>query len=328
MSATPFRSGFAALIGRPNVGKSTLVNALVGEKVAIVSPKPQTTRHRIQAVLTRPHAQVVFIDTPGLHKPRHMLGEYMTKAAQSAIPDVDVVLFVVDGSEGPKARDRWIAERLAHVEKPIVLVVNKLDAFRDADASGEGDGEHEGYQPSADELAALAQRFGDERVARAVAPFLPLGQFTHVAPVSAVTGQGLDELVDALVAQLPEGPQYFPDDWVTDSPEQFLVAELIREQVLHLTEDEVPHSVAVVVEEMKPRPGRELVDVRATIIVDRESQKGIIIGKQGSMLKRIGQGARREIERLLGSQVNLELWVKAKPGWRDRAGSLQELGFR
>ncbi|MFO7265128.1 MAG: GTPase Era [Limnochordales bacterium] len=328
MSEKPFRSGYVALIGRPNVGKSTLVNALVGEKVAIVSDKPQTTRHRIRGVLTRPDAQIVFVDTPGLHKPRHLLGEYMAKAAQGAIPDVDIVLFVVDGAEGPRARDRWIAERLARVDKPIILVVNKLDAFGTVPPAEDEEGAPERPEPSPEELQELTARFGDERTARCVAPFLSLGSFEHVAPVSAVTGEGLDALVEALIARLPEGPKYYPDDWITDAPEQFMVAELIREQVLHNTEDEVPHSVAVVVEEMKRRPDRDLIDIRATIVVDRESQKGIIIGKQGSMLKRIGQAARMEIERLLGSQVHLDLWVKAKPGWRDRAGSLQELGFR
>lgn len=296
MGDSPFRSGFVALIGRPNVGKSTLVNSLVGEKVVIVSDKPQTTRHRIQAVLTRSDAQIVFIDTPGLHKPRHRLGEYMTTAAQSAIPDVDVILFVVDGAAGVTARDRWVARRLADVNTPTMLVVNKMDLVDD-----------------------------DETV---VAPFLELSNFVHVARLSALTGAGTSALVDEIIGRLPEGPMYFPDDWVTDRPEQFLVAEFIREQVLHNTEQEVPHSVAVLVEEMKRREGRDLVDVRATIIVERESQKGIVIGRDGAMLKKIGQAAREEIERMLGSQIHLELWVKAKPGWRDRPGSLQELGFR
>lgn len=300
MSDTPFRSGFAALIGRPNVGKSTLLNSLVGEKVAIVSDKPQTTRHRIQAVLTRDDAQVVFIDTPGLHKPKHRLGEYMAKTAHSVIPDVDVVLFVVDGAVGVTGRDRWIARRLADARPPVMLIVNKMD---------------------------LVTAQGIDQV-EAVAPFLELGNFVHVAALSALMGGGTTELVDEIVDRLPEGPKYFPDDWVTDRPEQFLIAEFIREQVLHNTEQEVPHSVAVLVEEMKPREGRDLIDVRATIIVDRESQKGIIIGREGAMLKRIGQAARAEIENLLGSQIHLQLWVKAKPGWRDRAGSLQELGFQ
>lgn len=305
-----------AVVGRPNVGKSTLVNGLVGEKVAIVSDKPQTTRHRIQAVLTRGDAQVVFVDTPGLHKPRHRLGEYMTREARSVIPEVDVLLFVVDGGAGVTGRDRWIAERLAEARSPVVLVVNKIDLVDETGAAPE-------HIPE-----ALTAQFGRGPIAAAVAPFLELGAFASVHAVSARTGRGLRELVDDIAARLPEGPKYFPDDWVTDRPEQFLVAEFIREQVLHNTEQEVPHSVAVLVEEMKPRRGRDLVDVRATIIVERDSQKGIVIGRDGAMLKRIGQAARQEIQRLLGSQVHLELWVKAKPGWRDRAGSLQELGFR
>lgn len=300
MSDTAFHSGFAALIGRPNVGKSTLLNSFIGAKVAIVSDKPQTTRHRIQAVLTRDDAQIVFVDTPGLHKPKHRLGEYMTKTAQSVIPDVDVVLFVVDGAAGVTARDRRIAELLADAGPPVILVINKMDLVTVEEA---------------DQEALLA-------------PFLELGKFVHVAAVSAVTGTGTAELVEEIIARLPEGPKYFPDDWMTDRPEEFLIAEFIREQVLHNTEQEVPHSVAVVVDEMSPREGRDLIDVRATIFVERESQKGIIIGRGGTMLKRIGQAAREEIEHLLGSQIHLDIWVKAKPGWRDRAGSLQEFGFQ
>jgi len=291
-----FRSGFAAIIGRPNVGKSTLLNCMVGAKVAIVSDKPQTTRHRIQAVLTRPDAQVVFIDTPGLHKPKHKLGDYMVRVARAAWNEVDVILFVVDGAAGVRSGDRLIAKELAGIRTPAALVVNKLDLVQDTGA--------------------------------AVAAFQELGTFAYVAPVSAVTGAGIEELVSWIVAQMPEGPKYFPDEWVTDRPEEFLIAELIREQVFHLTQEEVPHSVAVVVEEMSRRQDRDLVDVRATIVVDKESQKGIIIGQGGRMLKEIGRLARLEIERLLGSQINLQLWVKAKPGWRDRPGALQELGYR
>lgn len=296
MEGTKVRSGFAAIIGRPNVGKSTLLNMVVGAKVAIVSDKPQTTRHRIQAVLTRPDAQVVFIDTPGVHKPKHLLGDYMVKVARATWNEVDVILFVVDGASGVRSGDRLIAKELATVNTPTALVVNKMDLVKDR--------------------------------AGAVQAFAELGTFAHVAPVSALTGEGTAELVDWLVAQLPEGPKYFPDEWVTDRPEEFLVAELIREQVFHHTQEEVPHSVTVVVEEMRKRPDRDLVDIHATIIVERDSQKGIIIGQGGRMLKEIGRMARMEIEALLGSQINLQLWVKTKPGWRDRPGALQELGYR
>lgn len=296
MEETKLRSGFAAIIGRPNVGKSTLLNMVVGAKVAIVSDKPQTTRHRIQAVLTRPDAQVVFIDTPGVHKPKHLLGDYMVQVARATWNEVDVILFVVDGASGVRSGDRLIAKELASVSTPAALVVNKLDLVKDREAAVEAFGE--------------------------------LGTFAHVAPVSAVTGEGTAELVDWLVAQLPEGPKYFPDEWVTDRPEEFLAAELIREQVFHHTQEEVPHSVTVVVEQMNKRPDRDLVDVHATIIVERDSQKGIIIGQGGRMLKEIGRMARREIEALLGSQINLQLWVKTKPGWRDLPGALQELGYR
>jgi len=296
VEGTKLRSGFAAIIGRPNVGKSTLLNMVVGAKVAIVSDKPQTTRHRIQAVLTRPDAQVVFIDTPGVHKPKHLLGDYMVQVARATWNEVDVILFVVDGASGVRSGDRLIAKELANVNTPTALVVNKMDLVKDR--------------------------------AVAVQAFAELGTFAHVAPVSALTGEGTAELVEWLVAQLPEGPKYFPDEWVTDRPEEFLVAELIREQVFHHTQEEVPHSVTVVVEEMRKRPDRDLVDIHATIIVERDSQKGIIIGQGGRMLKEIGRMARMEIEALLGSQINLQLWVKTKPGWRDRPGALQELGYR
>lgn len=297
MSDTGFRSGFVGLIGRANVGKSTLLNRFVGEKVAIVSEKPQTTRNRIQAVLTRPAAQIVFIDTPGLHESRHRLGDYMQRVTHGALAEVDVVLFVVDGSAGVTARDRRVAQLLAGHRAPVILVVNKVDLVKQ------------------NTVPVVTERFAE------------LGTFARSVPLSALTGDGTSELVDEIVRLLPEGPQYFPDDWVTDRPERFLVAEFIREQVLHHTEEEVPHSVGVLIEEMRVREGSDLVDVRATIIVNRDSQKGIIIGRGGQMLKQIGSAARAEIERMLGSQIHLQLWVKAKPGWRDRPGSLQEMGY-
>lgn len=297
MTDAGHRSGFVGLVGRANVGKSTLLNRFIGEKIAIVSDKPQTTRNRIEAVLTRPDAQIVFIDTPGLHESRHRLGDYMQKVTHGALAEVDIILFVVDGARGVTERDRAAAQLLKGQKAHVLLVVNKIDLM--------------------DEAA----------VAETVAQFVELGEFVSVAPLSALTGEGTGSLVDDIVALLPEGPQYFPDDWLTDRPERFLVAEFIREQVLHYTEEEVPHSVGVLIEEMRARDDAELVDVRATILVERESQKGIIIGRGGRMLKQIGTAARAEIERMLGSQIHLQLWVKAKPGWRNRPGSLQELGY-
>ncbi|MBX5475675.1 MAG: GTPase Era [Clostridia bacterium] len=292
-----YRSGFAALIGRPNVGKSTLLNALVGHKVAIVSDKPQTTRNRILGVRHFPGGQVVFVDTPGLHKPRHLLGERMVRSALGALDGIDIVCLVVDLSEpAPGEGDRAAAEAVSRAAAPVLLVGNKRD------------------------------RVPRQELEPRLLAYRALGDFAAALAVSAVTGEGLDGLVDALRAHLPEGPEYFPDDQVTDQPEQRVAAELIREQVLHLTRDEVPHSVAVAIDEFARRPNGVLY-VAATIYVERESQKGIIIGRGGRMLKAIGQGARQEIEALLGTRAFLELHVKVKPDWRNRAGSLEELGF-
>ncbi|MBE3589605.1 MAG: GTPase Era [Firmicutes bacterium] len=293
----PYRSGFAALIGRPNVGKSTLLNALVGHKVAIVSDKPQTTRNRILGVRHFPGGQVVFVDTPGLHRPRHLLGERMVRAALGALEGIDVACLVVDLSEpSPGEGDRAAAEAVLRAPAPVLLVGNKVDRVPRKDV----------------ETRLWAYR--------------ALGSFAGAVAVSALTGEGLPEILEALRAHLPEGPEYFPEDQVTDQPEQRVAAELIREQVLHLTRDEVPHSVAVAVEAFAPRPNGVLY-IGATIYVERESQKGILIGRGGRMLKAIGQGARQAIEALLGTRVYLELHVKVKPDWRNRAGALEELGY-
>jgi GTP-binding protein Era len=287
------RAGFVALIGRPNVGKSTMLNALVGRKVAIVSDKPQTTRHRIAGVMHRGEDQVVFLDTPGVHRPRHRLGEYMSRAAVSALEGVDAACLVVDAtSPVPGPGDRRAAELVAGAGCPAFLVLNKVDV------GGEG----------------------------ALPAYAALAPFRATFAVSALTGQGLPELAEALVAAMPEGHPYFPADAVTDRPEEFLVAELVREQVFALTRDEVPHAVHVAVDEMTPRAGG-LVFIAATIYVERESQKGIVIGAGGRMLKEIGTRARAEITRILGSPVYLQLRVKVKEGWRDRPGSLQSLGY-
>ncbi len=293
-----FRSGFVALVGRPNVGKSTLLNTLVGQKVVIVSDKPQTTRNQIRCILNRPDAQVIFLDTPGLHKPKHRLGERMVQVAQNTLSEVDIVAFLVDVADGIGAGDRYIAQMLAGAPTPVLLIANKIDLVP-------GGMDVESYCRSE----------------------LPDLNAAEVLPVSALTGRGVDRLVDAIVERLPEGPKFYPEEWVTDQPERFVVAELIREKVLHHTEEEVPHAVAVYVERMEKREGQELVDIDATLYVERDSQRGILIGKGGSMIKRIGTEARREIEAILGSQINLQLWVKVKRDWRDKEGALRELGY-
>lgn len=290
------RSGFVAVVGRPNVGKSTLLNSLVKQKVAIVSDKPQTTRNTIQAVLTLPEAQVIFIDTPGIHQPLHKLGEYMVKAAKAALDEVDLICFVADITRWTKL-DEEILELLQNVQTPVFLAANKSD---------------------------LAAKEAQEEFCARMRSRFP---FAEVMAVSAQEGTGLDELVKAIIGYLPEGPRYYPDDWITDHPERFVMAELIREQILHHTEEEIPHSVAVDVEQVEAKPEKDMVVVRATIYVERDSQKGIIIGKNGAMLKKIGTGARMQIEALLGSKVYLELWVKVKKNWRNKEGSLAEFGY-
>lgn len=300
--AAPFVSGFVALVGRPNVGKSSLVNRLVGAKVAITSPVPQTTRNRIAAVLHLPGAQAVLLDTPGWHRPRHLLGRAMVRAAASALAGADLACLVVDGGAArPGEGDRRAARQVARAGCPRILVVNKLDLV----PRGELGARLEAY-------AALAP---------AEAPF------AAVLAVSALTGEGCAELVAAIRGRLPPGPAYYPEGVVTDQPERALVAELIREQALHLLRDEVPHAVAVTVDQWRERE-RGLLYIGATLYVERESQKGIAIGRGGVMLRAIGQGARQEIERRLGTRVYLDLWVKVKEGWRDRAGSLETLGIR
>lgn len=294
---TNFRSGFCAIVGRPNVGKSTFLNRVVGQKVTIVSDKPQTTRNKIQCVWTTPEAQIVFLDTPGIHRPYDRLGERMVEAAMEALEEVDAVIFMVDGPAGPGRGDAVVASQLAESSSDVLLVVNKMD------------------------LLPPDQR--DE----AVSAFLELGAFDGPYAISAATGEGVDRLLQALIQRMPPGPKYFPDDWVVDQPERFVVAELIREKVLHLTREEVPYAVAVAVERMGKRDDRDMVDIEATIYVERESQKGIIIGKRGSMLKEIGSRARQEIEALLGSPVFLELWVKVNPDWREKESALRALGY-
>jgi len=291
-----FKSGFVAVIGRPNVGKSTLLNSLMGQKLLIVSDKPQTTRNRIHCILTTEEAQVVFLDTPGIHRPRHKLGQRMVKTALNTLKGVDLILFLVEAHEAPGPGDRYIAAALAALETPVLLVLNKLDL-------------------------AAAGREEKEAAYRRLHPF----QAVHA--VSALEGTNLAALSGAILAALPEGPKYYPDHMVTDQPERFVAAEIIREKVFQLTREEIPHSTAVVIEEMAEREGGGLMDIRAVIHVERDSQKGIVIGKQGRVLKKVGTLARQDLEVLLGSPVYLELWVKVKKDWRSRDASLREFGY-
>jgi GTP-binding protein Era len=297
------KSGFVALIGRPNVGKSTLMNTLLGQKVAIVSPRPQTTRNRILGILTQPEYQIVFMDTPGIHRPKHQLGRYMVTTAQRAIPDADVILFMVDVSVNPTLEDQDIASLIAQrkTDAPVLLVLNKMDRLKP------------------DQVEAHCEAYwslgGDD------------GWYQDWMMTTAMTGENLDKLLDQVVTALPNGPRYYPGDQVTDQTERQIAAELIREQVLRYTHQEVPHSVAVVVEEFKER-SESLTYIGANVFVERNSQKGIIIGKGGSMLRTIGAAAREQIERFVGTQVYLELWVKVSEDWRRDEHRLRRLGYR
>ena len=296
MKEKQHKSGFIAVIGRPNVGKSTLINSLIGQKIAIMSDKPQTTRNRILCILTRPEAQIVFLDTPGIHKPKHKLGEYMVKAAEGTLKEVDAIFFVVDATEKMGPGEYYILERLQATAKPVILVVNKLDLIE------------------------------KEQVLPIISHYTDKYPFVGVVPISAKEETNLDALIEEVEKYLPEGPQYYPEDMVTDQPERLIVAELVREKALQLTRDEVPHAIAVDVDEMKVRDNGDTY-IRATIYVERDSQKGILIGAKGSMLKEIGRLARVDIEMLLGTRVFLDLWVKVKKDWRDRDSVLRGFGF-
>lgn len=292
-----FRSGFAALIGRPNVGKSTLMNHLVGQKVAIMSDKAQTTRNRIRGVLTEEDYQIIFLDTPGIHKPRSKLGEQLVKTAQDTLYGVDLILFLIDATEGMGSGDQFIIENLKNLRTPVYLVINKID------------------QVHPEELLPIIDKYR-QRYA-----------FKEVIPISALHGNNTSRLIDLIVQDLPEGPQFYPSDTVTDHPERFIASEIIREKVLQLTKEEIPHSVAVVIEEMKLRDHKQMMDIHATIFTERNSQKGILIGKNGSLLKEVGQRARRELETLLGYKIYLDLWIKVKKDWRNEELVLRQFGF-
>lgn len=293
-----FKSGFVSIVGRPNVGKSTLMNNVVGEKIAIMSDKPQTTRNTIQAVYTDDESQVVFLDTPGIHKPKNKLGEIMVKAATDAFSNVDLILFVVDSSRKIGPGDRRIMEDLRGSKTPIVLVINKIDQIEDKG-----------------ELFDIIKMYDDEKM------------FKEIVPISALKGKNVKTLINVIKEDLEEGPKYFPDYMVTDQPERVLIAELIREKVLHYVDDEVPHGVAVEIERMKARKDKEIIDISAVIYCERDSHKGIIIGKGGRKLKGIGKSARQDIELLLGSQINLQLWVKVKENWRNLQNYINNFGL-
>lgn len=292
-----YKSGFIAIIGRPNVGKSTFMNQVIGQKIAIMSDKAQTTRNKIQGVYTDQEKQMIFIDTPGIHKPKHKLGDFMVKIAENTLNEVDAILFMINADEGYGRGDQYIIDRLESIKKPVFLVINKIDLVHP------------------DDLLPLIVQYKDKY------------PFEEIIPISALEGNNVNHLIDVLSHHLPEGPQFYPEDQITDHPERFIISELIREKVLQLTREEIPHSVAVVIDTIKDRGESEKLLVQATVIVERKSQKGIIIGKQGKMLKEVGKRARQDIEKLLGSKVYLELWVKVQENWRNKTSYLQELGF-
>ena len=291
-----FKSGFVTLIGRPNVGKSTLMNYLIGQKIAITSNKPQTTRNRIQTVLTTDEGQIVFVDTPGIHKAKNKLGEYMVNVAEKTLNEVDVVLWLVEPTTFIGAGEQHIAKQLQRVKTPVILVINKVDSVK------------------------------REEILPAIAAYKDIYDFADIVPVSARSGDNTDELLRVIMKYLPYGPQFYVEDTVTDQPERQIVAELIREKALHSLQDEIPHGIAVAIDRMKMQ--NKVMHIDATIICERDSHKGIIIGKQGSMLKKIGSTARYEIERMLDCKVNLKLWVKVKKDWRDSEFLMKNFGYR
>ena len=292
-----FKSGFVAILGRPNVGKSTFLNHVMGQKIAIMSDKAQTTRNKIMGIYTTDKEQIVFIDTPGIHKPKTALGDFMVESAYSTLREVDTVLFMVPADEARGKGDDMIMGRLKEAKVPVILVVNKIDKVHP------------------DQLLAQIDDFRNQM------------DFKEIVPISALQGNNVSRLVDILSENLEEGFQYFPEDQITDHPERFLVSEMIREKVLQLTREEIPHSVAVVIDSMKRDEETDKVHIRATIMVERDSQKGIVIGKGGKKLKEVGKRARRDIEMLLGSKVYLELWVKVQRDWRNKVNFIRQIGY-
>lgn len=295
-----FKSGFVTIIGRPNVGKSTLMNRVIGQKIAITSNKPQTTRNRIQTVYTdRQKGQIVFLDTPGIHKAKNRLGEYMVNTAEHTLSDVDAVLWLVEPANFIGAGERHIVEMLKKANRPVLLVINKIDT--------------------------VAKK---EELLRFIDTYREVYEFEEIIPASALRGDNVEDIIDSIFKYLPFGPMFFDEDTVTDQPQRQIAAEMIREKALQALEDEVPHGIAVTIERMKQRKGQQIMDIEASIICERESHKGIIIGKNGAMLKKIGTNARFEIERLVEEKVNLKLWVKVRKNWRDSDLLLKNFGYK
>lgn len=292
-----FKSGFISIIGRPNVGKSTFLNHVVGQKIAIMSDKPQTTRNKVQGVVTTEDSQLIYIDTPGIHKPKHKLGDFMVKVARNTLREVDVIMFMVNADEKIGPGDRFIIDMLKDTETPVFLIINKIDLIHP------------------DDLLQTIVTYKSEY------------DFAEIVPISALKGNNTDRLLETLKKYLPVGPKYYPDEQVTDHPERFIISEFIREKVLHSTREEIPHSIAVIIEKIEREEKRDIVNIMATIVVDRDSQKGIVIGKRGALLKEIGTKARHDIEMLLGTKVFLELWVKVEKDWRNKPSRLTEFGF-
>ena len=292
-----FKSGFVTLIGRPNVGKSTLMNHLIGQKIAITSKKPQTTRNKIQTVYTCEDGQIIFLDTPGIHKAKNKLGEYMVNVAEQTLKDVDVILWLVEPTTYIGAGEKHIAEQLQKTSLPVILVINKVDTVKKED------------------------------ILQVIDNYRKLYDFAEIIPASALRGQNTKDIVNSLFKYMPYGPMFYDEDTVTDQPQRQIVAEIIREKALHALDEEIPHGIAVTIEKMRERKGQHIVDIEATIICERDSHKGIIIGKQGSMLKKIGSNARFEIEKMLEERVNLKIWVKVKKDWRDSDTLMKNFGY-
>ena len=297
MAEKSYKSGFATLIGRPNVGKSTLMNHLIGQKIAITSNKPQTTRNRIQTVYTDEKGQIVFLDTPGIHKAKNKLGEYMVNVAENTLKEVDVILWLVEPSNFIGAGERHIAEILEKVNAPVLLIINKTDTVE------------------------------KDKILEFIDTYRKLFQFAEIIPCSALRHQNTDDIIPSIFKYLPYGPQFYDEDTITDQPMRQIVAEIIREKALYALNEEIPHGIAVVIDQMKDRPNGKIVDIDATIICERDSHKGIIIGKQGAMLKKIGSNARYELEQMLEQKVNLKLWVKVKKDWRDSDFLVKNFGY-